>query len=1013
MTPISEQLTAQFYEWEQKGRGWQAFKESVDLEPHFHPFFFHRVKPPATFVDDGKRHTLFSWLGEAIMGKPKEEPTEDPYAWLEDDGTAAHLFECDEPLVTYSLHLPKGARIDVGATEQLLFMLSTTQYPLSFEIYGSATSISFQICCRAVDAVQVRSQIKAYFPECTVKEQKDRMDAILENEKGFAYFRYYGLKDEFMRPLKMADSFKPDPLTGLLGTLEHLQDTDHVVIQILFKGAINPWAESILRSVTDSDGKSFFENSPEMVPLAREKVSSPLFGVCMRVMVASATLDRAEYISRLAGSALGRIYFSESNSLIPIQSPLDFETNIDDIILRETHILGMLLNAQELATVVHLPSETVASEKLERDTRKTKAAPAMTEGHELILGKNEHQGKTKLVTVGSSTRMRHTHVIGATGTGKSTFILSLIAQDIQQGKGLAVLDPHGDLIESILTYIPTNHADDVILIDPADADFPVGFNILQAHSEIEKDILSSDLVAVFRRLSTSWGDQMNSVFANAILAILESKDGGTLVDLRRFLVEKPYREGYLKTVSDPNVVYYWQKEYPLLKSNSIGPILTRLDTFLRPKLIRNMVAQKKGLDFEHILDSGKILLVKLSQGLIGTENSYLLGTFFVTKMYQAAMARQIKAKADRQDYYLYIDEFQNFITPSMSQILSGARKYSLGMILAHQDMQQLQKYDNELASAVVANAGTRICFRLGDMDAKRFDSGFAYFEAKDLENLHTGEAIARIERSEYDFSLTTIPPKHIDEALAEQRKMDALQKSQEAYGTPKQEVEAALEALRGELLAEEPKEEMPVIRKKEALVEVSPRETTNAAIGHTPVSPSLENSAKKKEESQHRYLQALIKKMAESRGYATRIEEPTPDGKGRVDVHLERNGKRIAVEICNTTEAEWEVHNIQKCIAAGYDVIVACSNEKKSLDGIRKKAESLLDVAIQAKLQFFQPEQFFVFLDQELAKEASKEVRVKGYRVKVNYSAVSGDEAKNLSNSIVKTVTDATRKRAK
>src|ERR1019366_2388963 len=142
--------------------------------------------------------------------------------------------------------------------------------------------------------------------------------------------------------------------------------------------------------------------------------------------------------------------------------------------------------------------------------------------------------------------------------------------------------------------------------------------------------------------------------------------GGTLVDLRRFLVEKSFRDAYLKSVHDPNVVYYWQKEFPLLKSGSIGPILTRLDTFLRPKLIRNMVAQKKGLDFENILDTRKILLVKLSQGLIGAENSFLLGTFFVSKMYQAAMARQAKSKEDRNDFFLYIDEFQNFITPSMS-----------------------------------------------------------------------------------------------------------------------------------------------------------------------------------------------------------------------------------------------------------------------------------------------------------------------------------------------------------
>ena len=538
----------------------------------------------------------------------------------------------------------------------------------------------------------------------------------------------------------------------------------------------------------------------------------------------------------------------------------------------------------------------------------------------------------------------------------------------------------------------------------------MGFNILSAHSEIEKDILSSDLVAVFRRLSTSWGDQMNSVFANAILAFLESDQGGTLVDLRRFLVEKSFRDAYLKSVHDPNVVYYWQKEFPLLKSGSIGPILTRLDTFLRPKLIRNMVAQKKGLDFENILDTQKILLIKLSQGLIGTENSYLLGTFFVTKIYQAAMARQQQSKENRKDFFLYVDEFQNFITPSMSLILSGARKYHLGLILAHQDMTQLQKYDTELASSVVSNAGTRICFRLGDTDAKRFGSGFSYFEAEDLENLNTGEAIARIERPEYDFSLTTLQQPYIEPERAESNRDAVIAISRQTYGTPKHEVEAQLESLREAL--QEVKEETPVVKLDKKETPVAPRQTIEPPI-EIPVDQSHENVVKKKEESQHRYLQALIKKMAEARGYKALIEELTPDGKGRVDVHLERNGRRIAIEICNTTEPDWEVHNIEKCFVAGYDVIVACSNEKRTIDNIRKKAESMLNTLIQSKLMYLEPEGLFQYLDQELANEVSTEVRSKGYRVKVEYSAVSGDEAKHMSNSIVKTVTEATLKKKK
>lgn len=1006
MIQLSGQLAAQFYEWEGRGRGWHSFQEAVDLEPHFHPFFFHYVPPPPV-IDDGKRHTLFSRIGEIFKTEP--EPKPDQYEYIADDPDAqAHIFECNEPLRTFSFTIPKGQRVDPEATQHLLLMLSSSRYPISFEIFGSSNKISLQLACRISDVAHVASQVKAYFPECIIKESADLLEGIVTQEDKSASILQYGLRDEFMRPLRMGDSFKPDPLIGILGTLEHLQEGQYAVIQILFQGTVNPWAESILRSVTDSDGKPFFENAPDMLPLAKEKISSPLFAAAMRVMGVGKDVKSALHVSSMVGSALGRIYFSDSNALIPIQPSIDFQTNVDDFILRETHVTGMLLNSRELATVVHLPGETVVSEKLERDTRKTKAAPQVTEGHQLVLGINEHQGKEKLVTVSVNQRLRHTHLIGATGTGKSTLLHSMIVQDIKQGNGVAVLDPHGDLIESILAYIPVQRHKDVIVIDPSDGEYPVGFNILSAHSEVEKDILSSDLVAVFKRLSTSWGDQMNSVFANAILAILESKQGGTLIDLRRFLVEKSFRDMYLKSVSDPNVVYYWQKEFPLLKSGSIGPILTRLDTFLRPKLIRNMVSQKKSLDFEQILDTGKVVLIKLSQGLIGTENSYLLGTFFVTKIYQAAMARQIQSKENRKDFFLYVDEFQNFITPSMSLILSGARKYHLGLILAHQDMAQLNKYDTELASSVVSNAGTRICFRLGDTDAKRFAAGFTTFDATDLENLNIGEAVGRIERPEYDFSLSTVPQPYIEPQRTESNMASVIAFSREVFGTPKEEVEAQLETLREVLL--EGKEETPAPKPEKKNVPITPKPKDISIPIELPVTVLPETIIKKKEESQHRYLQALIKKMAEARGYKALIEELTPDGKGRVDVHLERNTKRIAVEICNTTEADWEVHNLQKCADAGYDVIVCCSNEKKSLENIRRKAESALTKHILDKLVYFDPEALFQFLDTELAKEASTETRVRGYRVKVEYSAVSGDEAKHMSNSIVKSVTDATKK---
>lgn len=976
-TSKSVALTKQFYAWEQRGRGWLTCEHPVDLEPPFHPFFGHYVHTPP-IKDDSKHHTVISWIVDLFKEKENHQPAQNQYP--DEEPIAGYIFDCDEKIIAYRIVLPNNKKISVADIEQVLLMLSYTNHPLSFEIIATVTTISLQFTIRESDATHTIGQIKAYFPMAIISESPEGLELLRKDSQTCVVD--FGLTEEFMRPILMVNDVNQDPFIGLFGTLEHLRKNEQAVIQILFKGVANPWSESIIRSVTDSKGDSFFADAPEMVKLAQAKISAPLFGVSIRVAGQADSNARAIEIVKNAGTTLIRLTSSDTNKLQPLsQIGYSLDDLIDDVYLRQSHRVGMLLNTGELATMVHFPTPEIASSKVERDTKKTKAAPESAHGHKFVLGLNTYHGQQELVSIPDSLRLRHTHIIGATGTGKSTLLLSMISQDMRYGNGLAVLDPHGDLIESILAYVPRERINDVILIDPADGEFPVAFNILSAHSEIEKDILSSDLVAAFKRLSTSWGDQMNSVLANAILAFLESKQGGTLIDLRRFLVEKSFRDTYLKTVSDPHVVYYWEHEYPLLKSNSIGSILTRLDTFLRPKLIRNMVAQKKGLDFENILDTRKILLVKLSQGLIGAENSFLLGTFFVSKMYQAAMARQAKSKTERNDFFLYIDEFQNFITPSMSHILSGARKYHLGLILAHQDMQQLQKYDTELASSITVNAGTRICFRLGDTDAKRFAGGFSYFDAEDLENLHIGEAIARIEQPNFDFSLNTIPLPEVDIYEADVTAKLVIAKSREQYGTPKEEVEKSLEHL-GKVVKEQVKE-------PEAAPQAPPTQPEPTPEPFIPVEIPRQEAPVKKSETQHRYLQTLIKRMAESRGYKAIIEDSTPDGRGRVDVSLERAGKRIACEISVTTGDEWEVHNVQKCFAAGYDEVIVCSSDIKNLQRIREQLENKLTKNQLAKVLTLEPEAVIQYFDKQIVQESSTEKVVKGYRVKIEFDSNS------------------------
>ena len=1004
----------QFYEWEQCGRGWHVFDSPVELEPVFEPFWGHHIEAP--YVDDGKRHSVFSYISESIKGALAPHKETLPEIPSESSLPGAYRYVSVHPLRGLSISMPEGEKLKAPEIEKFLVMLSYCQVQVSFEIIATHATIRLQFVCAEPDALHIQSQLKAYFPGCNIADQTGTLDDLIERY-GHVQIIDFGLQEEFTRPLLLPERFDLDPLTGLFGVLEHLQEGERAVIQVLFKGAINPWAESIMRSVSDSNGDSFFTDAPEMPKLAMEKIGSPLYGVVVRAVGQGHMPEDALSVLDRIGSALIQSSRSNSNGLVPLESQgYAFPQFAQNVLLRQSNRLGMILNAKELSTFVHYPF-SISSKKLERDIRKTKAASKIAEGHEFILGKNVHQGVERIATVSASQRLKHMHLIGATGTGKSTLLQSCIVQDIVLGNGVAVLDPHGDLIESILPYIPENRQNDVIIVDPADAAYPVGFNILTAHSEVEKEILASDLVAVFRRLSTSFGDQMHSVLANAILAFLESNIGGTLIDLRRFLIEKPYRDEFLKSVQDPNIVYYWQKEYPLLKSSSIGPILTRLDSFLRPKIIRNMVAQKKSLDFENILDTQKILFIKLSQGLIGTENSYLLGTFFVSKIYQAAMARQAISKADRKDFFLYIDEFQNFITPSMSFILSGTRKYGLACILAHQDMIQLQKQDTELASAVISNAGTRVCFRLGDIDAKRFEDGFSSFEAQDLQNLGVGQAIVRIERPEFDFTIDTLELKEpTEQGIAGKETVISLSRGK--YGTPREEVEKTLEYLRGEHIAKEEdvviSEIKPFPPKQEIL-----KEEVQQPVAELPTldeeqkAKTTASLVRQKELSQHRYLQTLIKKMAEARGYKAVIEEPTPDGQGRVDVLLTRGEKRIACEIGVTTSKEWETHNIEKCLAAGYEIVIAVPVDKKAAELIQKQLTLKLDAKFHSRVFVMEADALFHYLDTEVAKEASTEKRIKGYRVKVEYEAVSDEVMKQKRDSITKVVLSEKKKAGK
>ncbi len=999
---LTEAQTRYFYLWEKSGRGWEIWNYPVELEPAYQPFYHYF--PQKKHIDDGRRHTFFSSLIEKLKGKPPQISGDTPSLPENPFDVLQSEFVDDSCLRQIKITLPPHQKISIEHSEQFLLSLSFCSFPVSFEIIGSSDSITVQVVCRYSDFFLIKQQFHAYFPDAITSEDVDSLSELWEDGKDTIVVDF-GLSQEFMRPLRAVRNLELDPLTGIAGALENLDKNEIGMFQVLFQAVRHPWAESIIRSVTDGEGKSFFADAPEMAHLAKEKVRRPLFAACIRAVGQSHSINRAWEITRGLASGLTQTANPESNELIPLSND-DYDDYVhkEDALSRRTHRKGMIVNSEELASLVHPPSVSVRAKKLVRELKKTKAAGDITAGHRLILGENVHQGKTTVVTVSPEQRLRHMHIIGATGTGKSTLFLNLIAQDIENNLGVAVLDPHGDLIERILGYIPEERFNDVILIDPSDADFPVGLNILTAYSEIEKNLLSSDLVSVFRRLSTTWGDQMTSVLGNAILALLESESGGTLIDLRRFLIEPDFRKRFLETVKDPAVVYYWHKEFPIVTGKSLGPILTRLDTFLRPKLIRNMVAQKQGLNFEEIINTKKIFLAKLSQGLVGEENAYLLGTFIVSKIHQAAMARQARSVSERESFFLYIDEFHNFITPSMAALLGGVRKYHLGLILAHQELRQLMSRDSEVGNSVISNPGTRICFRLGDFDAQKLAEGFSFFEAKDLQNLGIGEAVCRIERPDHDFNLKVFAPSDIDPELAEKRRAKLIELSRQRYGRPKEEIE--------EILLKE--------QKSVSRPNIAPPSFKEVKEPEPAIEPSISRKEKKPKEDvsalegkggpQHKYLQSLVKRMAEERGFRAIIEEPTPDGQGSVDVGLEREGKRIACEISLTSTGVQELANIEKCLKSGYERVILCSPQAKNIEKAKTLALQKFSEADYSKILFFSPEELYFHLEEEAASHAVTEEKIKGFKVKVHYQPVKETEKKTKREAVAKVILSALRR---
>jgi hypothetical protein len=384
------------------------------------------------------------------------------------------------------------------------------------------------------------------------------------------------------------------------------------------------------------------------------------------------------------------------------------------------------------------------------------------------FGAVNDRGTKKTFGILEDDRRRHMYILGKTGMGKTTLLTNMILQDIHNGKGVCFIDAHGDPAEYIMDRIPSFRQNDVVYFDPADIEFPIGFNMLEAKRGEEPFLMVSGMMAVFNRIwSGMWSARMEYILSNTLLALLENQ-GNTLLGVVRMLTDNDFRDKIVSNVKDPMVRNFWLREFAgfndKYRSEAIAPVLNKIGQFFSTDLIRNILGQVKStIDIRDIMDKKKILIVNLSKGRLGEDNAALLGSLLVTKIQLAAMSRVDMPEEEREDFYLYVDEFQNFTTDSFATILSEARKYRLNLILAHQYISQLTETGNEkIKNAIFGNVGTSISFRVGAEDALRLEREFEpIFNTQQLINLDKTQVALKLSihgKATNPFLASTLPP---------------------------------------------------------------------------------------------------------------------------------------------------------------------------------------------------------------------------------------------------------------